>query len=88
MTNQNGIKCYKSVSCILSVAVIMFIFGAIIIDLAWTKPSLRRDISDINSELVITNQKIDKLDSLQNETNKKFLEVLDKTGQERFISSK
>lgn len=85
MTNQNGIKCYKSISCILSVLVIAFIFGAIIIDLAWTKPSLRKDISEINSELVITNQKIDKLDSMQAETNQKFLEVL-KMNQEKITS--
>ena len=69
MTNQNGVKCYKSLSCIISILVIVFIFGAIIIDLAWTKPSIRQDISEINKELVIINSQIDRMDSLQTSTN-------------------
>ena len=77
MTNQNGVKCYKSLSCIISVLVIVFIFGAIIIDLAWTKPSIRQDISEINKELVIINSQIDQMDSLQTSTNQKFLEILE-----------
>ena len=75
MTNQNGVKCYKSLSCIISVLVIVFIFGAIIIDLAWTKPSIRQDISEINKELVIINSQIDRMDSLQTSTNQRFLEI-------------
>ena len=77
MTNQNGVKCYKSLSCIISVLVIVFIFGAIIIDLAWTKPSIRQDISEINKELVIINSQIDRMDSLQASTNQRFLEILE-----------
>lgn len=77
MTNQNGVKCYKSLSCIISVLVIVFIFGAIIIDLAWTKPSIRQDISEINKELVIINSQIDRMDSLQTSTNQRFLEILE-----------
>ena len=77
MTNQNGVKCYKSLSCIISVLVIVFIFGAIIIDLAWTKPSIRQDISEINKELVIINSQIDQMDSLQTSTNQRFLEILE-----------
>lgn len=77
MTNQNGVKCYKSLSCIISVLVIVFIFGAIIIDLAWTKPSIRQDISEINKELVIINSQIDRMDSLQTATNQRFLEILE-----------
>lgn len=76
MTNQNGVKCYKSLSCIISILVIVFIFGAIIIDLAWTKPSIRQDISEINKELVIINSQIDRMDSLQTSTNQRFLEIL------------
>ena len=77
MTNQNGVKCYKSLSCIISILVIVFIFGAIIIDLAWTKPSIRQDISEINKELVIINSQIDRMDSLQASTNQRFLEILE-----------
>ena len=77
MTNQNGVKCYKSLSCIISVLVIVFIFGAIIIDLAWTKPSIRQDISEINKELFIINSQIDRMDSLQSSTNQRFLEILE-----------
>ena len=77
MTNLNGVKCYKSLSCIISVLVIVFIFGAIIIDLAWTKPSIRQDISEINKELVIINSQIDRMDSLQTSTNQRFLEILE-----------
>ena len=77
MTNQNGVKCYKSLSCIISDLVIVFIFGAIIIDLAWTKPSIRQDISEINKELVIINSQIDRMDSLQTSTNQRFLEILE-----------
>ena len=77
MTNQNGVKCYKSLSCIISVLVIVFIFGAIIIDLAWTKPSIRQDISEINKELVNINSQIDRMDSLQTSTNQRFLEILE-----------
>lgn len=77
MTNQNGVKCYKSLSCIISILVIVFIFGAIIIDLAWTKPSIRQDISEINKELVIINSQIDRMDSLQTSTNQRFLKILE-----------
>lgn len=83
MTNENGIKCYKSVSCIISVLVIAFIFGAIIIDLAISKPALREDISNINTELTQINQQIDKIDSLQLETNKRFIEILDRQAEEK-----
>ena len=79
MTNQNGVKCYKSLSCIISVLVIVFIFGAIIIDLAWTKPSIRQDISEINKELVIINSQIDRMDSLQTSTNRSTNQSTDKS---------
>lgn len=85
MTNQNGVKCYKSLSCIISVLVIVFIFGAIIIDLAWTKPSIRQDISEINKELVIINSQIDRMDSLQTSTNQRFLEILENNHKVKLI---
>lgn len=81
MTNQNGVKCYKSLSCIISVLIIVFIFGAILIDLAWTKPSIRQDISEINKELFIINSQIDRIDSLQTSTNQRFLEILENNHQ-------
>lgn len=85
MTNQNGVKCYKSLSCIISILVIVFIFGAIIIDLAWTKPSIRQDISEINKELVIINSQIDRMDSLQTSTNQRFLEILENNHKVKLI---
>ena len=87
MTNQNGVKCYKSLSCIISVLVIVFIFGAIIIDLAWTKPSIRQDISEINKELVIINSQIDRMDSLQASTNQRFLEILENNHNVKLIQN-
>lgn len=84
MTNQNGVKCYKSLSCIISILVIVFIFGAIIIDLAWTKPSIRQNISEINKELSIINKQIDKIDSLQIATNKKFMKVLEQQNRQNY----
>ena len=87
MTNQNGVKCYKSLSCIISVLVIVFIFGAIIIDLAWTKPSIRQDISEINKELVIINSQIDRMDSLQASTNQRFLEILESNHKVKLIQN-
>ena len=88
MTNQNGVKCYKSLSCIISVLVIVFIFGAIIIDLAWTKPSIRQDISEINKELVIINSQIDQMDSLQTSTNQRFLEILENNHKVKLIQNR
>lgn len=87
MTNQNGVKCYKSLSCIISILVIVFIFGAIIIDLAWTKPSIRQDISEINKELVIINSQIDRMDSLQTSTNQRFLEILENNHKVKLIQN-
>ena len=88
MTNQNGVKCYKSLSCIISILVIVFIFGAIIIDLAWTKPSIRQDISEINKELVIINSQIDQMDSLQTSTNQRFLEILENNHKVKLIQNR
>ena len=88
MTNQNGVKCYKSLSCIISILVIVFIFGAIIIDLAWTKPSIRQDISEINKELVIINSQIDRMDSLQASTNQRFLEILENNHKVKLIQNR
>lgn len=87
MINQNGVKCYKSLSCIISILVIIFIFGAIIIDLAWTKPSIRQDISEINKELVIINSQIDRMDSLQTSTNQRFLEILENNHKVKLIQN-
>lgn len=87
MTNQNGVKCYKSLSCIISILVIVFIFGAIIIDLAWTKPSIRQDISEINKELAIINSQIDRMDSLQTSTNQRFLEILENNHKVKLIQN-
>ena len=61
----NPRKCYKSVSCIISVLIVLFVLGSIIYDLCWTKPKLNESISEIKTELTIINNHIDRVDSLQ-----------------------
>ena len=59
MSAPNPNKCYNSVSCILSVMLIVFIIGSIIWDLTITKPALRSSIEEIKTEVQIINQKLD-----------------------------
>jgi len=76
MTNLNeGVKCYKSVSCIISMLIIAFVFCAILYDLVWSKPQIGRDISAIRSEVRDLNYQIQKIDSANQQVHQKFLEV-------------
>lgn len=52
-------KCYNTFSCIMSVLIIVFITGAIIVDLIVTKPKIYTAIDEIRTEVDIIEQKID-----------------------------
>lgn len=76
MANLNeGVKCYKSVSCIISMLIIAFVFCAILYDLVWSKPQIGRDISAIRTEVRDLNSQIQKIDSMNQEVHQKFLEA-------------
>ena len=77
-------KCYKSISCIISVLVIIFIFGAVIYDLAWTKPELRSNIKEMKTQIIEINHNINKLDSQQTISNRKFYKVLTEQQKDRY----
>ena len=53
-------QCYKSVSCVLSVLIIVFVLGSICWDMFVTKPQIRRNIDEIKIEIQNINKKIDK----------------------------
>lgn len=55
----NRSKCYNSLSCVLSVVVIVFILGAVLIDIFFTKPEMRHTIEDIRIEVKDIHRKID-----------------------------
>lgn len=71
-----GTKCYKSVSCIISILLILFIFGAVVYDIGWEKPALRNNITEINSELNDINRHINKIDSQQSISTHRFYETI------------
>lgn len=76
MANPNeDVKCYKSVSCIISMLIIAFVFCAILYDLVWSKPQISRDISAIRTEVSDLNDQIQKIDSMNQEVHQRFLEV-------------
>lgn len=63
-------KCYNYFSCVLSVAVIIFILGTILWDLFITKPAIKSNMADIKNELVSINNKLSVQDSLRTEKTK------------------
>jgi hypothetical protein len=76
MANPNeDVKCYKSVSCIISMLIIAFVFCAILYDLVWSKPQISHDISAIRTEVRNLNSQIHKIDSMNQEVHQKFLEI-------------
>ena len=79
LVTSNGAKCYKSASCIISVFIIVFIFSNILYDLCYSKPKIREDINSINKEIMMIDQRINKIDSQQVMSSEKFLEELRKT---------
>lgn len=51
-------KCYNSVSCILSVLIIVFVVGAIGWDIFISKPEIRNSIDEIRIEVKDIHQKL------------------------------
>lgn len=51
-------KCYNSWSCILSVAIILFVLGSVIYDMTISKPEMRKNINEIKVEVQEINEKI------------------------------
>lgn len=80
-TEEKVEKCYNHFSCVLSVAIIVFVLGAILWDLCITKPTIKNNISEIKTELVCINSRLSmqdslrtaKLDALQKELQKKLV---------------
>lgn len=65
--NKNTQKCYNSLSCILSVLIIIFVVGAIAWDITVSKPAMYKSIDEIRIEVKNINEKIDekaRVDSL------------------------
>lgn len=52
-------KCYNSVSCIISVLVIVFILGSIVWDILFTRPEIQKSLNDIKTEISTLSVKID-----------------------------
>lgn len=82
VVSNSGAKCYKSASCIISVFIIVFIFGNILYDLCYSKPKIREDINNINKEIMMIDQRINKIDSQQIMSSELFLEELKKANKE------
>lgn len=57
--NSTEKQCYNSWSCILSVAIIVFVLGSVIYDMTISKPEMRRNINEIKVEVQEINEKID-----------------------------
>ena len=57
--NNKVTKCYNSVSCLLSVVIIVFVLVAIAYDLVVSKPQIRKDINEIRMEITEINNKMD-----------------------------
>lgn len=65
MVEKNDIKkCYTTFSCVASILIILFVLGAIVWDLFITKPQIKRNITEIKSELVNINKKLELRDSI------------------------
>lgn len=80
---NNGAKCYKSASCMISIFIILFIFGSIVYDLCYSKPKIREDIRQINTEIKMIDERINKIDSQQVVSAERFLEELRKNASNK-----
>jgi hypothetical protein len=60
MPENNKQKCYNSLSCVLSVLIILFVVGAIAWDITISKPAMKKSIEEIRTEVKGIHQKIDK----------------------------
>ena len=78
MENYQPGKCYKSLSCIISIFIIVFIIGSIFYDLCYSKPKIRGDIEEINREIQIIDNRINKIDSQQIISAERFLNEIHK----------
>ena len=63
--NNKVEKCYNSVSCILSVLIIVFVIGSIIWDMTVTKPAMRQSIDDIKTEVKVIHSKLNKVQVIE-----------------------
>lgn len=66
-------KCYNSVSCVLSVVIIVFMISAVLYDLCISKPQMKQSINEINIEIKHINEVI----SQQSVNFSEFVEVVD-----------
>lgn len=57
--NNNPQKCYNSLSCVLSVLIIIFVVCAIGWDITVSKPAIRKSIDEIRTEVKDIHTKID-----------------------------
>ena len=80
----SSVKCYKSIPCITSMLIVVFIIAAILYDFIIEKPKMQHDISDINMEIININNHIEKIDCQQQKVYKDFLKNLN----EKSISNK
>ena len=58
--NENNTKCYNSLSCVLSVLIILFVVVAIGWDILVSKPEMRKSIDEIRIEVKDIHNKIDR----------------------------
>lgn len=72
-------KCYNSLSCVLSVLVIVFILGSIIWDIFFTRPEIKDSLTDIKKELVQLGNKIDSEQQTTRELDSLYYEIENKS---------
>ena len=60
MQENNKQKCYNSLSCVLSILIILFVVGAIAWDITVSKPAMKKSIEEIRTEVKGIHMKIDK----------------------------
>ena len=77
MTNKTSKpkKCYNTFSCIASVLIIIFITGAILLDLLVTKPQIYNSIENVRMEVEMINKKIDQ--HYSNKLNNTYRNLVD-----------
>lgn len=68
-------KCYNTFSCIASVLIIIFITGAILLDLLVTKPQIYNSIENVRMEVEMINKKIDQ--HYSNKLNNTYRNLVD-----------
>lgn len=74
--NENNTKCYNSLSCVLSVLIILFVVVSIGWDILVSKPEMRKSIEEIRIEVKDIHNKIDMQYSTQELSLDSIPEVL------------